>query len=198
MKDPLYQPEDFVPPVSPEISVQDNSDNILTERDINQVTDQNLNMEMIQKPQLVASDTNNIPQIDSSINSVQFVQQDLSNRGRKRKRNEHNWRKKLMKRLKNSGQSYESTVIKKIIPERKMDKPCSERCKLRCSTLFTENERKVLFEEYWALGDTELQWNILQIAWLSLSQSIFMFEKVVLEISASLTIRITYSYEVIS
>lgn len=83
---------------------------------------------------------------------------------RKRKRVPDEWQKKKAKRLRNTGKSYES--IRKIKKsdgsierrkvkreERKMTVPCGEKCRLKCSTKISQEQRQNIFEDYWQLGD---------------------------------------------
>lgn len=83
---------------------------------------------------------------------------------RKRKRVQDEWQKNKAKRLRNTGQSYES--IRKIKKndgsterlkvkreERKMSAPCGEKCRLKCSTKISQDHRQKIFDEYWQLGD---------------------------------------------
>ncbi|KAJ8894365.1 hypothetical protein PR048_007016 [Dryococelus australis] len=45
------------------------------------------------------------------------------------------------------------TFSKNIREERAIKPLCSEKCKLQCSTKFSEEEREKLFSSYWDLGD---------------------------------------------
>lgn len=42
-----------------------------------------------------------------------------------------------------------------------MDPPCPFSCWLKCSGKVNEEERKLLFNLYWALGDHTTQWNYI-------------------------------------
>ncbi|CAH2010520.1 unnamed protein product [Acanthoscelides obtectus] len=83
---------------------------------------------------------------------------------KKRKRVPDEWQKNKAKRLRNTGKSYES--IRKIKKsdgsiermkvkreERKMSAPCGKKCRLKCSTKISQDQRQKIFEEYWQLGD---------------------------------------------
>lgn len=80
--------------------------------------------------------------------------------GRKRKRNETNWKRNVKKTLRNSGQSYK-TAGNKIKEERKMKEPCGVKCRLQCKSKLSEDERILLFKNYWALGDNKKQWEYI-------------------------------------
>lgn len=76
---------------------------------------------------------------------------------RKRQRNVTNWKSEVAKRLRNTGQSYTSKKLKKVIPARKIGPPCGEKCRLKCSANVSEEERKNIFSEYYNLGNITMQ-----------------------------------------
>ncbi|CAG9765759.1 unnamed protein product [Ceutorhynchus assimilis] len=80
-------------------------------------------------------------------------------RGKKRKANPSGSIKAKAKRLRNAGKSYisNSKNNKKIVPERKMGPPCTEKCKHRCYLTLTEDQRRNIFSAYWSLGDIQRQ-----------------------------------------
>jgi len=70
-------------------------------------------------------------------------------KGRKRQRNEDNWKRNIVKKLRNEGKLYESHIMsKKMRKERQMKSPCKETCKLKCASKFAEEDRKKLFSEF--------------------------------------------------
>lgn len=144
MKDPPYQPPEDQVPMSPKIIsfINDNTNH-----------DDSYRQSPIQSQSVLLIDS------DSPILEQENVKKLAEKKG-KRKRDENNWKKNVMKKLRNEGKSYLSTT-KKIIPERKIKKPCSEKCKLKCSTKFTESERLSIFHDYWALGNISKQWNYI-------------------------------------
>lgn len=81
-----------------------------------------------------------------------------SKKGRKRKKNPHNWKSAVIKQKRNRGEEYEMRNRNKTIrAARQIKSPCAESCKFSCFTNFSEDERKRLFSIYWELGDIELQ-----------------------------------------
>lgn len=79
-------------------------------------------------------------------------------KGRKRKRNESLWIKNINKKLRNTGQAYNSSSKSgRSYEKRVMKQPCGEKCKLKCTTKITETERQRIFSDYWSLGDIERQ-----------------------------------------
>jgi len=76
------------------------------------------------------------------------------NRGRKRMCCKESWKKNVKKRLRNSGQEYvmNSSSGKKR-ESRKMKPGCGIGCRLKCHDRITENQRSVIFNDYWKLGD---------------------------------------------
>lgn len=81
--------------------------------------------------------------------------------GKKRPRQELNWKKNIAKRLRNSGLSYISTKTNKPFPKRQLKPPCRENCKFKCSSNFSELEREKILNEYWGLGQIEKQWTFI-------------------------------------
>lgn len=71
-----------------------------------------------------------------------------------------NWKQKMNKMLRNTGQAY-TNRRQKIIEERKIKPPCGERCRLQCQSKLTHDERALLFKEYWALGAAKRQWEYI-------------------------------------
>lgn len=89
------------------------------------------------------------------------IQEDAQNeatakKGKKRKANRDNWKKNLAKRQRNLGQPYTtSSKSKKEFEKKAMKPPCGEKCRLKCSTKYTEVDRQQIFDEYWAIGEVE-------------------------------------------
>lgn len=75
-------------------------------------------------------------------------------RTRKRKADPSEWKKFTTKRLRNSGKAYKTLGKGVPVSERKMKPPCdNSKCKQKCSTKFTEEDRLDLFKKYWEMGD---------------------------------------------
>lgn len=81
-------------------------------------------------------------------------------RVRKRKRDEGNWRRNSRKRLRNSGLAYIS-VRGKLISGRTMKPSYPPSCQPNCSKNISEDERMVMFEEFWNLADKREQKHFL-------------------------------------
>nr|CAI5842730.1 unnamed protein product [Callosobruchus analis] len=76
--------------------------------------------------------------------------------------NSSQWRKNVAKALRNTGKEYVSVSKKgKVRPARTIQPPCGDKCKLQCSKKFTEEDRNLLFTEYWNLGDLQRQRDFL-------------------------------------
>lgn len=74
---------------------------------------------------------------------------------RKRKRGS---KKTVAKTLRNMGLQYTSSSSKhKVIPESKMGIPCSYRCRLKCTFNISEEERTIVFKDYWKMGSLTKQ-----------------------------------------
>nr|CAH7732169.1 unnamed protein product [Callosobruchus chinensis] len=73
--------------------------------------------------------------------------------GKKRLRFPEKWRKNVAKALRNNGKEYVSVSKDgKVRPARTIQPPCGDKCKLQCSKKFTEEDRNLLFTEYWNLA----------------------------------------------
>ncbi|XP_072944630.1 uncharacterized protein [Epargyreus clarus] len=77
------------------------------------------------------------------------------NKGRKRTRNPHSWKKNIAKKLRNSGNEYRSLKTGKTVQARKIGPCCSEKCRLACSSNFSQEKRIEIFNSYWGLGSVE-------------------------------------------
>lgn len=77
-------------------------------------------------------------------------------KSRKRKRNVNAWKRKVMKKQRNLGQTYTNTK-NNVVPERKLKEPCKNTCRLKCVNKISKDMRLSIFSEYWALGDVNRQ-----------------------------------------
>ncbi|CAH1102530.1 unnamed protein product [Psylliodes chrysocephalus] len=73
---------------------------------------------------------------------------------RKRKAKPESWKKNLTKRLRNEGKQY-INKNNKLVRERRLGPPCTEKCKLKCKTKLTNEERQDIFNEYYNLPDLQ-------------------------------------------
>lgn len=79
-------------------------------------------------------------------------------KGRKRKQCPENWKRNIIKKLRNSGEEYEiHSKEKKTRKKREIKPPCGEKCKLKCSSKFDEAARLKLFTDFWSLANLDLQ-----------------------------------------
>ncbi|VEN64043.1 unnamed protein product [Callosobruchus maculatus] len=88
---------------------------------------------------------------------------------RKRKRAPQKWQKNLTKKLRDSGLAYTSVKVTKKSDgskerelvsreEKKILPACSsEKCRLKCSTKISDEQRHTIFNEYWAMADLHRQ-----------------------------------------
>lgn len=86
---------------------------------------------------------------------------------KKRSRNPQAWQKNFNKRLRNSGESYiglstqndggTKKKVKTQRPQKELQPPCGQKCKLKCSEKITNEIRLKIFKEYWGLKDLEKQ-----------------------------------------
>lgn len=82
-------------------------------------------------------------------------------RPRKRKANPSNWKRNQCKKLRNTGQEYNSLSKGKRVPGRKIGLSCGQKCRLKCTSKFSFEDREILFANYWALGDLTRQRNFI-------------------------------------
>ena len=79
-------------------------------------------------------------------------------KGFKRKRNPQTWYRNAQKKLRNEGKSYKmASKNHRERPARAMKPPCTEKCRLKCFSTFSNEERKTIFSDYWQLGSLEKQ-----------------------------------------
>lgn len=76
---------------------------------------------------------------------------------RKRLRNESNWGKNIQKKLKNEGKEYVRKSNLKVVPAKKVGIPCGEKCRLKCANKLTLEQRSVIHNQYWKIGDINRQ-----------------------------------------
>lgn len=78
---------------------------------------------------------------------------------RKRTANPENWRCNKAKMLRNLGKAYvtNSKTNKRVIPERQLRNPCTDKCKFKCFEKITVEQRKTIFNQYWAMGELQRQ-----------------------------------------
>ncbi|KAF2906079.1 hypothetical protein ILUMI_00090 [Ignelater luminosus] len=75
---------------------------------------------------------------------------------RKRKANPNMWKRNVIKSRRNSGESYQNGKGK-TVPTRILKPPCSETCRLKCTSKISLHRRQEIFDEYWGLGDITRQ-----------------------------------------
>jgi hypothetical protein len=75
-------------------------------------------------------------------------------RGRKRSRNQTDWKQNVRKRLRQSGKSYVDYKGRNK-SAKKVQADCIGLCKFKCTTKISSSDRKKLFESYWSLNDSE-------------------------------------------
>lgn len=77
-------------------------------------------------------------------------------RGRKRHRDEINWKKNIKKLRRNSGKSYINRVGNPV-PGKEFQKNYDCRCKRNCRSKFSEEKLQNFFQSFWKLGDYSQQ-----------------------------------------
>ncbi|XP_072389593.1 uncharacterized protein [Diabrotica undecimpunctata] len=94
----------------------------------------------------------------SSADSYRSSGNYIPKKGRKRTKNPSQWKQNKLKRRRNTGKSYVSmSQTKKTIPARCLKEPCTEKCRLKCTTNINIECRYDLFKKFWDLGDLSKQ-----------------------------------------
>ncbi|XP_050706873.1 uncharacterized protein LOC126992253 [Eriocheir sinensis] len=82
----------------------------------------------------------------------------VKKKGFKRKRNPQTWYRNAQKKLRNEGKAYKmASKYHREKPARTMKPPCTEKCRLKCFSTFSNEERERIFNDYWQLGSLEKQ-----------------------------------------
>lgn len=80
------------------------------------------------------------------------IAENKKKRPRKRKADPEKWERNKRKKLRMSGKAYEN-VKRKLMPE-KVHQPIEFcKCRFKCASHITTEQKKFLFEEYWNVGD---------------------------------------------
>lgn len=97
---------------------------------------------------------------DGSIHPLVTQKGKITYKTKKRQRNVEQWIDVRRKLLTNSGKEYISKAGKRV-PAKTMKEPCHSGCKLKCSTIFSEKNRKEIFSQFWQLADRPRQWEYI-------------------------------------
>lgn len=96
-----------------------------------------------------------VPYSDSDTEDNENIEMQFKEKGKKRVRNEKNWKKNIRKMNRLSGKEYVNT--KNVVTnEKSMKPPCHDKCRLKCSQRFTEEQRLKIHSEYW---NAERSWD---------------------------------------
>ncbi|XP_050312713.1 uncharacterized protein LOC126747852 [Anthonomus grandis grandis] len=93
---------------------------------------------------------------------------EIKQMGKRKKKNVLLWKKNQTKILRNTRKAYVSTQIKKNEdgtkikmqrehPQKSIQSPCNEKCRLKCYIKILEEQRLHIFNEYYSLGDINKQ-----------------------------------------
>lgn len=98
------------------------------------------------------------PGVTPPIGPVTAADSNATKKSRKRQRNPQAWKQNLAKTLRNSGKEYVShSKSKKTMPARSLKKPCTKKCRLKCTDNINEVDRNTIFNSYWGMSNIELQ-----------------------------------------
>ncbi|GFO46251.1 DNA repair protein rhp54 [Plakobranchus ocellatus] len=114
----------------------------------------------LQHDQPINAETDMQPSTSSVVNQIsELTEEDpeqTNAKKRKRSRDESNWARNKRKQQRNSGQSY-TTSRGKQVEARKMTEGCNTGCRQKCHSNFGPEERSLIFNNYWALQNIDLQ-----------------------------------------
>lgn len=97
----------------------------------------------------------------TSVKSVKTRQASFkTDKGKKRLKHQENWVVNKRKFAKNQGKSFINARGKEV-PAKGLKEPCNEKCRLKCSSKFDENQRNKIFQKFWDLGDRQRQWEFV-------------------------------------
>ncbi|XP_052215260.1 uncharacterized protein LOC127833824 isoform X1 [Dreissena polymorpha] len=82
----------------------------------------------------------------------------VNGRGRKRLRNEHQWKRTVAKRSRGQGKTYISLMTGKQQLARLIRPGCGHSCRYKCHEKFSLNDRESIFHSFWQLGEVSKQW----------------------------------------
>ena len=101
----------------------------------------------------------NSPHVITPRKQAAFQTPPKGSTSRKRIANQKQWKKNVRKRLRLGGKEYTSSEGK-IKPARQMKSGCGK-CRFKCSTNISEEERQTIFSSYWDLSNYERQRDFL-------------------------------------
>lgn len=89
----------------------------------------------------------------------------LSPSKRRKKRHPDTWQKVSRKKSINTGKSFafknRADKVYKETKEKKLQPPCGDTCKKKCKEKITEEGRQMIFDDFWSMGDIDLQRSFL-------------------------------------
>ncbi|XP_072393520.1 uncharacterized protein [Diabrotica undecimpunctata] len=100
--------------------------------------------------------TSSNSEVDSDDNIVNVNLLQTKKLTRKRLSYSEKWEKNIKKRKRNLGEEYINASNKKI-EKRKMLTSCNDKCRLKCATKISEDQRRCIFKAYWQLGSIDRQ-----------------------------------------
>lgn len=111
----------------------------------------------VKKKRPVLKDTSDNAKKNENGEQKKDDEQILRKKSRKRQRNQNQWERNVTKRKRNTGQAYKTILNKKSIPERCLQAPCTDSCRYKCCSGFSQEERQGILEAFWKIGDNARQ-----------------------------------------
>lgn len=79
---------------------------------------------------------------------------DTKTSGRKKKGDPEKWAQNIRVKSREKGLSYINRAGK-LVPQKSKKEPCYIKCRRRCTSIFSEEERDVIFQKFWNLSNIE-------------------------------------------
>ena len=111
-----------------------------------------ISIEKVNTDVLIDKDHAKSPEKDQE----QTINMNAEKQSRKRKRSANEWKRNVKKKNCNSGEEYYNAG-NKLVPKKKLKTPCNEKCRYKCYTVFSEEEREGILKSFWAIGDNTRQ-----------------------------------------
>ncbi|KAK3907134.1 Pleckstrin homology domain-containing family H member 1 [Frankliniella fusca] len=119
----------------------------------------NLDFEEISEPQS-ALNSNEYGLVEFETSAVDVTPEKMLTR--KRQRHQERWKKKMATTKLNKGEEHIS-VHGKLRRGRELKQPCFENCKFKCTSKVTENDRKEIFQSFWAIPTHARKWDFIGV-----------------------------------
>ncbi|XP_039293223.1 uncharacterized protein LOC120353480 isoform X1 [Nilaparvata lugens] len=124
---------------------------LLQENSAAEVLQENPAVDMLQENQAVEVLQENPELEDSEV---------IQRKSRKRVRRPETWKKNMMKMKKRSGKEYENSRGN-FVEKKSLKNGCSDKCRIGCTNKINNDERQMILDRFWDIGDQTQQRNFV-------------------------------------